>query len=380
MFVFMKKLMFAFLILALGSCEKDTKTQKDILIIKTTPVTEITRNSAKSGGEIESDGGNAIIERGVCWATTNNPTIDDNYIANVSTGVGNYKTTITGLSKDKNYYVRAYAITARETVYGNAVSFSTTNVVPTISTATATGKTGNTGISGGYISDNGGSAILARGICWSTDPNPDLTDSFSTNGTDTGSFVSDLSGLTCLTKYYVRAYATNKVGTAYGDEVSFTTGIAIGDNYLGGVVAYFLKPKDDGYDANVPHGLVAAKTDLNTTAPWGCQGIDVLSLLDKIGSGNPNSEFITGYDANKGIAARLCRDYVSDGYSGWFLPSAEELRALFAIRGKIGGFTIGLWWSSCQLDVDYAYVINTNGAVIPAMKSDEANVRPVKGF
>ena len=65
--------------------------------------------------------------------------------------------------------------------------------------------------------------MTARGVCWSTSQNPTIADSHSTDGTGTGIFVSNLTGLTLNTAYYVRAYATNNVGTAYGNEVSFTT-------------------------------------------------------------------------------------------------------------------------------------------------------------
>ncbi len=371
------------MILTVASCGKDNKNQKNGLVIKTVPATEITRNSAKSGGEIESDGGDAIIERGVCWAAANNPTIDDNYLANVSAGIGNYKTIISGLSNNTTYYIRAYATTAKETVYGNELSFSTTNLGPELTTATATGKTGNTGLCGGYISNDGGSPILARGVCWSTDANPDLTDSFTKDGADTGAFVSELTGLTCSTTYYVRAYATNSAGTSYGNEVSFTTGLEAGDNYLGGVVYYLLQPNDWGYDANYKHGLVIAKENLSTTAPWGCQGIDVLISYAVIGWGQESTKYITAYDSDKGIAGRLCTDITINGYSGWFLPTVDELRVAMnrSMFIDVGGFGNGLWWTSTQQDADYATMLRIPGAtIVRARKSDKAFVRPVRSF
>jgi len=78
-----------------------------------------------------------------------------------------------------------------------------------------------TAVSGGNITDNGGATITARGICWATTPSPTINDNFTSNGTGTGSFTSHLTGLTPNTRYYVRAYATNVVGTAYGNEVTF---------------------------------------------------------------------------------------------------------------------------------------------------------------
>ena len=94
--------------------------------------------------------------------------------------------------------------------------------LPTISTTPATSITRTSATSGGYIPSNGGSAIIARGICWDTNQSPTLANNFTSNGIDTGSYSSNLSGLSIGKTYYVRAYATNSAGTAYGNEVSFT--------------------------------------------------------------------------------------------------------------------------------------------------------------
>ena len=96
-------------------------------------------------------------------------------------------------------------------------------VPPTVTTTAISniGKTTATG--GGNITADGGGTVTARGICWSTSQNPTLSGSHTTNGTGTGSFTSAMTGLTVNTTYYVRAYATNSAGTAYGEEVSFTT-------------------------------------------------------------------------------------------------------------------------------------------------------------
>ena len=71
-------------------------------------------------------------------------------------------------------------------------------------------------------------AVTARGVCWSTTPNPTTANSFTSDGTGTGPYVSSLTGLTLGTTYYVRAYATNSAGTAYGNEIVFTTNLTVG--------------------------------------------------------------------------------------------------------------------------------------------------------
>ena len=78
-------------------------------------------------------------------------------------------------------------------------------------------------VGGGNITDNGRGAITARGACWSSTPNPTIANNKTSDGVGIGSFTSSLTDLTLNTTYYVRAYATNSQGTAYGNEVSFTT-------------------------------------------------------------------------------------------------------------------------------------------------------------
>jgi uncharacterized protein (TIGR02145 family) len=78
---------------------------------------------------------------------------------------------------------------------------------------------------GGFIADAGGAPVTERGICWSTTPLPTIADGTSAAGDGTGEFSTQLSGLSPATTYYARAYATNAVGTAYGNMVSFTTGV-----------------------------------------------------------------------------------------------------------------------------------------------------------
>ncbi|MBP5412791.1 MAG: fibronectin type III domain-containing protein, partial [Bacteroidales bacterium] len=96
-------------------------------------------------------------------------------------------------------------------------------VIPTVTTMTASNITDTTAVSGGNITNDGGATITACGVCWSTSQNPTINDNHTTNGATTGSFTSNITGLTAGTTYYVRAYAINAVGTAYGNEVSFTT-------------------------------------------------------------------------------------------------------------------------------------------------------------
>ena len=96
-------------------------------------------------------------------------------------------------------------------------------VAPTVTTTAIADIDKTTATGGGNVTADGGATVTARGICWSTSQNPTVNDSHTTDGTGTGSFTSAMTGLTANTTYYVRAYATNSAGTAYGEQVSFTT-------------------------------------------------------------------------------------------------------------------------------------------------------------
>jgi hypothetical protein len=106
---------------------------------------------------------------------------------------------------------------------GTSAATFTFVVVPTLSTTAITNITNTTAASGGNITADGGANVTGRGVCWSTTQNPTIANSKTTDGTGTGSFISNITGLTQNTTYFVRAYAVNSAGTAYGDEKSFKT-------------------------------------------------------------------------------------------------------------------------------------------------------------
>ena len=112
---------------------------------------------------------------------------------------------------------------------------------PVLTTATVTSVSETGAVSGGNITDEGTSAVTARGVCWGTVANPTVADSKTSDGTGVGEFKSTLSGLVPGTLYHVRAYATNAEGTGYGADVTFTTASllkTIGVVYSDGVEKY----------------------------------------------------------------------------------------------------------------------------------------------
>lgn len=192
--------------------------------VQTAEVTNITTNEAQCGGTVTNDGGDPVTGRGVCWSVSPSPVITDNHTLD-GTGTGTFQSFLTGLNPNTQYFVRAYATNGAGTAYGKEQDFTTnkliTNPVVTTAEVTAVGETSAT--CGGNVTDNGGSAVLFRGVCWNTTGNPTTGDNKTRDGSGTGSFTSNLGGLTAATKYFVRAYATNSAGTGYGNEREFMT-------------------------------------------------------------------------------------------------------------------------------------------------------------
>lgn len=193
--------------------------------VTTSAISSITETTAQGGGEVTSDGGAAVTSKGVCWSTTENPTISDNRTED-GTGTGSFTSAVADLSCGTTYFVRAYATNSSGTSYGVQVSFETTTCpvgLPVVSTSTITSITEISAQGGGSVTDDGGASVTAKGVCWSVSKNPTIADSKTNDGAGTGSYTSAITGLNCGTTYYVRAYATNTSGTEYGAEQAFST-------------------------------------------------------------------------------------------------------------------------------------------------------------
>ena len=189
--------------------------------LATDSVINITTTTARVISTVTSDGGSAFVFSGVCWDTVQAPTIAGYHTLD-GIGTGGLTSNLSGLTMGTKYYVRAFATNSAGTAYGNEMTFST-QTYPTVITVAAGNVSVTTAVSGGNVTYDGGAPVTARGICWSTSQNPTMFDSHTSDGTGTGIFISNLTSLNGNTKYYVRAYATNYIGTSYGDTISFTT-------------------------------------------------------------------------------------------------------------------------------------------------------------
>ena len=192
-------------------------------VVSTTTVSSITYTSAKTGGNVTSDGGATVTDRGICYSTSSNPTISNSKMSSGSS-TGSFTTNLTGLSDGTTYYIRAYATNKKGTSYGEQRSF-TTNAYgkPTVTTTAVSNITYTSATVDCNVTLDGGTTVIERGIVYSTSQNPTISNSKVEAGSGVGTFNCELEDLYDNTTYYVRAYATNNEGTSYGQQLNITT-------------------------------------------------------------------------------------------------------------------------------------------------------------
>jgi len=191
-------------------------------VLTTAAITLVTGNSAKGGGNVTATGGAEVTVRGIVYGIKAAPTVADSKTTD-DKGLGAFVSTLASLKGNTTYFVRAYATNSAGTGYGPEVSFKTPVDLPVVTTAAVTAVTKVSAVSGGEVTYDGGGTVTERGLVWSKNANPTITDTKIAGGTGIGAFISNLTCLTLNSTYHVRAYATNSAGTAYGADVQFTT-------------------------------------------------------------------------------------------------------------------------------------------------------------
>ena len=198
-------------------------TLDGLAVVTTDSVTAVTAVGFTAYGNVVSDCDIAVTARGFCYATTQYPTVDDNSYTTSGKGLGKYHSTVSNLEYGTTYYVRAYATNATATTYGEQFIITTLDGLPTVTTAQVTNVGSVKATCGGDVTSDGSLSVTARGVCYSTEQQPTIADTHTTDGKGLGTFTSNLTGLQDKTTYYVRAYATTAAGTSYGAERSFKT-------------------------------------------------------------------------------------------------------------------------------------------------------------
>lgn len=233
----------------------------------------------------------------------------------------------------KNYFTVLILSFLTLSCSSNDDSDNSNATLPTLTTAAITSIETTTAISGGIISSDGASNVTSRGICWSTNTNPTTADSKTSDGTGTGTFISNLTGLLPNTTYYVRAYATNSVGTAYGNQVSFSTFETM----------YF--PPNDGSNT----------WETKSISSLGWNQSQVQPLLDFVQSKNTKSFIIL-------VNGRIVLEHYFNGHSAttpWYWASAGKTLTstvtgiaqdenLININNKVSTY-LGTGWTSAPL-------------------------------
>jgi hypothetical protein len=192
--------------------------------VSTDKIKNVYINSCQVGGIVGYDGGKVVTERGFCWSISPNPTIQDYKVVS-GKGEGPFDNFLNGLNENTTYYVKSYAINALGISYGEVLSFKTGNFSPPIVGSINVNEVTNTTANfQGEVFDNGGSGITERGflLCPGIEELNDCQ-KFIIPG-DVGAYRLVVTNLKTNVQYYMRAFATNKKGTAYGAPIPFTTG------------------------------------------------------------------------------------------------------------------------------------------------------------
>jgi uncharacterized protein (TIGR02145 family) len=300
--------------LVLHSCVEDPT----LPVLTTGAAGEITINSALVSGNVTDDGGADVTARGICWGTASMPVLDDDFKAS-GTGKGEFTCVVEGLTPNTQYFARAYAENSVGIAYGNEVTFTTGTAAPTVTTGQVSGITASSAICGGTVTYNGGGLITEKGVCWSTTPDPDLQDSYTSNSTGTETFSSTMTNLLPGTRYYAKAYVKNAGGTAYGEQIIFNTKLADIEGNLYGVVYI-------GNQVWMSENLRSATLNDNTPIP------NIPDNETWITMTTPGYCWFSNNVSYKGTFGALYNWYaVGTGKlcpTGWHIPSDDEYKTL----------------------------------------------------
>lgn len=285
--------------------------------VETKEVTNIKSKAATGGGKVTSSGGFAVTRRGVCWSTSQYPTVANDHTED-GTGAGEFFSNISNLQPRTVYYVRAYAENEKGIAYGNQVSFTSASGVPTVQTTLVRVDNKTAVFCEGNVTDQGDSPVTARGICWGTST-PTITSQKTKDGDGTGGFSTSIAVSDVHSQnLYFRAYATNESGTAYGEAIMI--------------------------DHRNPYKLPIVEE----------QNIKYIVLPYDLGN------FYAGgsYNSSSYFARTACKNLVAYDWNDWEVPTIAVLELLYKKKATIGGFTNQEYWSDSESSSNYYYYID----------------------
>lgn len=221
----MKKSVFILVLLlaVLTTCQKEDEPV--LASLTTIAVTNITINSAESGGVISNDGNSPITSKGIVWGKTSNPTLESNIgMASNGQGTSDFKSNLDNLQDNTDYFARAFATNKAGTAYGNQQTFKTLAILlSSVTTNTINISTKNSAVLSGTVSSDGGASVTEIGFYWGINENPETSGTkIKVSGTS-NQFTYELTGLEPGKTYYVKAYAVNSKGQSVGNQINFKT-------------------------------------------------------------------------------------------------------------------------------------------------------------
>lgn len=288
--------------------------------VETDSVYGIDQNYVLSGGFVVNNNGEPVTNKGVVWSETSFPNIEDNYInyTEDGTGEGGFESLVTGLEPSTIYYLRAYATNSVGTDYGEELIFTTNDVdIPVLETDSVNNITFVSADCFANLISTGGLELLNLGFVYSTNPSPIIEDNSGIiySNSEVGGFSEHLTNLDYETIYYIRAFASNSLGTGYGNELSFETDVFFP----------FVNCGDDQF-----YGDYYYKTVLIGEQCWfaenlgydnGCSSIELVDYTD-VG----HCTYIGDNQEEYGNLGLLYQSSVADTICplGWHLPTKEE--------------------------------------------------------